>query len=214
MILWVLAACRGAEVDPAPAHHTIVVLGSSTAAGMGPSSPEQGWVARYTAALAEDGHTVVNLAVPGITTFHVLPDDSKPPADRPGPLQDHNLTAALDAQADAVIVNLPSNDSAAGYPAREQLDNYATLVKQAGVPVWIATPQPRDLDEERQTVQAAVLAGVNETFGDRALDFWTGLAAKDGTIDPAYDADGIHLNASGHTILLERVLTADIPADL
>jgi hypothetical protein len=48
-------------------------------------------------------------------------------------------------------------------------------------------------------------------FGARAIDFWTGLAQQDGSIDPAFDSgDGVHLNDAGHEILFRRAVDAGV----
>ncbi|HDR52955.1 MAG TPA: hypothetical protein ENN90_15265 [Mariniphaga anaerophila] len=49
-----------------------------------------------------------------------------------------------------IIINLPSNDATNGYPVSEQISNYKQIVQAATdmkVPVFITTPQPRNLSE-------------------------------------------------------------------
>ena len=205
---------------PAGAPVRSVVLGSSTAAGWGPSDRASAWVERYRAHLQSEnpGHEVVNLAVPAYTTFHLLPTGTEIQDGRPAPDGEANVTAALAQAPDAVIVNLPSNDTAVGIPVDEQIANFARIVEAAereSVAVWIASTQPRNLDAAGRAAQVAVLDALLATYGDRALDFWAGLATSDDGIDPALDhGDGIHLNDEGHRILFERVRDADIPGVL
>lgn len=195
---------------------TVVVLGSSTAAGFGLDDPADGWVERFGADLAErrPGSEVVNLAVPGFTTFAVLPTDAEVPEGRPVPDPDHNIEAALALEPDAVIVNLPSNDASSGVPVDEQMANFATVVaaaEEVDVPVWVTTTQPRDLDDVGRADLAEVRDALLATYGDRAIDVWTGLADGSGRLRPEFDVgDGIHLTPAGHDVLLRSVEAAGI----
>jgi hypothetical protein len=126
---------------------TIAVLGSSTAFGTGPSHADSAWVNRYRKCITDldSSSKVVNLALGGYTTYHMLPDDFVPPANRPAPDPARNITQALSLYPFAIIINLPSNDAASGYSISEQLSNYDLILEKAsaaGVPVWISTTQP------------------------------------------------------------------------
>jgi lysophospholipase L1-like esterase len=194
----------------------VAVLGSSTAAGHGLDDPSQSWVGRYAAHLsATHGLRVQNLAVDGHTTFHVLPTGTARLPGRPAVDEAHNVTAALAFRPKAIIVNLPTNDAAMGVSVEESIRNIRTVVAkagEAGVPVWVSTPQPRVLDGKGSELLAGMRDGVKREFADHALDFWTPLAGADGKPLPAYNqGDGIHPNASGHRLLFEQVKLADIP---
>lgn len=197
----------------------IVVLGSSTAAGIGPRRGELAWVERYKSYLtqAHPAFELVNLASGGATTFEMQPSDYTPPANRPTPVVDRNVSHALDLGADAIVVNMPSNDQQNRFPLAEQLANYERVVARAaerGVPVWIATAQPRNFDDEAQRADLVrARDAIQARFGDRALDFWSSLARDDGRIVPMYDSgDGVHLNDAAHAVLAERVIAANLPA--
>jgi len=197
---------------------SIVVLGSSTAAGIGPNDPNNAWVARYQAFLATQfpNVTVVNLAVGGQTTFEVQPTGYVPPANRPAPVEGKNITAALRLNPSAIVVNLPSNDQANNYPLTEQLENYdrlANSAREAHVALWVSTSQPRNFNESAQVddlmeARDAIL----EKFAPRALDFWTPFASPNGFIKATYNAgDGTHLNDAAHALLATIVESAQIP---
>ena len=194
----------------------IVVLGSSTAAGTGPSHPDSAWVARYRRHLQalDPRHEVLNLAKGGYTTYHLLPTGTEPPERRPQPDPKRNITRALALDPDAILINLPSNDAAKGFGVEDQLANYAVMLERAearGVPVWIATTQPRNLDEAGRATQVAMRDSTHARFSGRALDFWTGLAEADATVKPVYDSgDGIHLGDAAHALLFRRVAEADV----
>jgi lysophospholipase L1-like esterase len=201
-----------------PGAGVIAVLGSSTAAGVGASAPELTWVSRYRAYLSREFPEVVviNLSVGGFTTFHIQPSTYVPPSDRPRPDPAKNIDAALTYQPNAVVINLPSNDQAAGYGWDEQLGNYERVVAAAAaaqVPLWITTSQPRNFArlEQRQELGRA-RAEITRRFATHALDFWTPLATPDGLLKRELDSgDGTHLNDKGHALLAEVVIAARLP---
>lgn len=200
-----------AGADPPTAVH-VVVLGSSTAAGVGPSHPDSAWVNRFRAALQaiDPQHQVTNLAVGGYTTWHIREDGTWPPPGRPDPDTDHNVSEALELDPDAIIVNLPSNDVTLGYWLTEQVLNYEavrTLAAAEGVPVWFTTSQPRNLNEAGRDSLAGMFVTTMALYGYFAIDFWTGIAEPNGEIRDEFDeGDGIHLNDAAHRILFERVM--------
>ena len=149
-------------------------------------------------------------------TYHIMPDDFVPPEERSRfvPRPDRNITAALALDPDLVIINLPSNDAARRFSVFEQLANYDIILEEAAaqsVPVWVTTTQPRNFpDEERRENLMEMRDSTFTHFGDFAIDFWNGLALSDGTIDPLWDRDGVHLNDAAHRILFERVRAKNI----
>ena len=193
---------------------TIVVLGSSTAEGIaGTSSVDSSWVGRYRAYLADDTrYQLVNLARGGFTTYNILPTGTEIPTGVNQTIDtDRNVNAALAYDPFAIIINMPSNDAASGYPADDQLDNFATTVMAAtdeGVKVYVATTQPRNFsDTSLVEVQTEVRDSIYNRYGDMAIDFWTGIADSIGFIaDSLNSGDGVHLNDAGQRILYERVL--------
>jgi lysophospholipase L1-like esterase len=200
--------------------YTIVVLGSSTAAGGGATTLDSAWVWMYQDYLnsISTNYHVVNLAVGGYTTYKILPTGYPvPPGISSPPDPDHNITQALSLFPDAIIINLPSNDAASGFPVEDQLVNYDTIAKLAdshNVPLFVCTPQPRNLEASLAQIQFDMVDTTYSIFGDFAIDFWTDLAKTDGSgeIEDIYDAgDGIHPNNAAHKILLQRVIGIDIP---
>jgi lysophospholipase L1-like esterase len=206
---------RAPAVRSAP--KTLVVLGSSTSAGTGPSDVREAYVPRYQAYLARQfpDFRLVNLAVGGQTTYHVQPSGFVPPAHRPAPAIGHNISAALALAPDAVLVNLPSNDAASDIPATEQLENFARiaqLASEAHVKLWLTTTQPRNFSPAQIAIQRQVRDVILKRYSSRALDFWTPFAKPSGSIDPAYDCgDGVHLDAAAHSVLLKIVVAAKLP---
>ena len=75
----------------------IVVLGSSTAEGVGPLSPRAAWVVRYREYLQSlfPANEVINLASGGYNTYRVMPSDFVSGPDRPNPDPNRNITKAV-----------------------------------------------------------------------------------------------------------------------
>jgi len=198
----------------------LVVIGSSTAAGVGAYPVDSCWVNRYGTYLKtlNPASQVVNLAKSGYQTWHLMPTGHQTPPGRPAPDTLRNISAALALRPDVIIVNLPSNDASAGYPAREQLDNFeiiAFCAWSADVPLWITTVQPRNFDTLKIQIQYQALQAMNKRFGDLAVNFWDGLDAGNGTVNSRYDSgDGIHLNNAGHALLYDRMVAKNIPETL
>ncbi len=195
----------------------LVVLGSSTAAGTGASIPDSSWVNRcrqYLAGVANQSQ-VINLALGGYTTYHLLPSNAIIPEGRIQPDTLRNATAALKYKPDAVVINLPSNDTSKDYPVEEQLHNFNTLssfFEDHQIPVWVCTTQPRNYDEEKRAIQLTMKDSLLARYGDQCLDVWTPFATNESTIDPKFDSgDGVHLNDDGHRLFMEIVITENIP---
>lgn len=195
----------------------LVILGSSTAAGTGPSSADSTWVNRYRKFLQEinPNNLVTNLAIGGTTTYHIMPDWFTPPPNRPTSNPNNNVSQAVALGADAIIVNMPSNDASNFFGIDEQMFNFQTIAAvadSANIPVWICTPQPKTpFGATQDAIQLGVRDSVFSTFGNMAIDFWNGIALPSNDIDPIFDSgDGTHLNDAAHAILVDRVRDKNI----
>lgn len=198
----------------------IVVLGSSTAAGAGAKPADSAWVNRYRAYLKRlhPACELINLAKGGYQSFHLMPDGFRPPNGYPEPDPERNISRALSLRPDAILINLPSNDAAAGYDAATQLRNLDAIAYTAwtaDVPLWFTSVQPRNFDSLKVQTQLQVLEAMQKRFADRLIPLWQHLATPQGTLNPQLDAgDGIHLNNRGHAILLEQIVAQNIPFQL
>ena len=196
----------------------IVVIGSSTAEGIGASTLANSWVGLYTKAVYQKNTklNVINLGKGGYTTYHVLPTGTPIPSGVNVTIDtQRNISKALSYNPIAVIVNMPSNDTENGYSVADQMANYATLYNEATnntTPIWIATTQPRNFSfPSKIQQQIDVRDGILSTYGAKAINFWTNVAETDGTILATLNSgDGVHLNNAGHTILYNKVLNANI----
>jgi len=208
------SACLGSDTI------RIVVIGSSTAAGAGASPSDSSWVNRYRRSIQglNAANEVINIARGGYNTWRLMPDYFSPPSNRPSPDTLRNISHAIRQNPDAIIINLPSNDAAIGTGINEQMSNFIhmdSLAASHGIPVWVCTTQPRNLNSNAIAVQLGVRDSILSYFGNRALDFWTGLANTQNTIDSTYDSgDGVHVNNAGHRLLWQRALQGQIPDSL
>ncbi|MCK7590678.1 T9SS type A sorting domain-containing protein [Subsaxibacter sp. CAU 1640] len=195
----------------------IVVLGSSTAAGTGPSDGNNAWVNRYRTYLVEGDtrYEVINLALGGFATYNILPTGSTIPAGVNRTIDtERNITKALSLNPGGIIINMPSNDAASGYPVADQIANYNLIsadAASANVPLWVTTPQPRNFgaNTTNLNIQLQMITETYNLFGnDNTVDFWTGFPVADNNgILPQYDSgDGIHMNDAAHLILFQRIL--------
>ncbi len=198
----------------------IVVLGSSTAAGTGPSSPNNAWVWLYRNYLEQmdSRYDVINLAQGGFCTYNILPTGSSIPSGVSQTINtSKNITQALSLDPNGIIINMPSNDAAYGFPVADQLANYNLILGAANaqsVPVWVTTPQPRNFGTNTTSlnIQMDMLTATYNTFGDMVIDFWTGFPVSGNNgILTQYDAgDGIHMNDAAHLVLFDRVLNKGV----
>lgn len=194
---------------------TIVILGSSTASGTGASS-NNSWVELYENEIItiNDRFNIENLAKGGTNTYNILPTGSVTPNNQSIDVQ-RNITKALSYNPVAIIINMPSNDTANNYSAQVQMDNYAILANaaaNANVPIWIATSQPRNFTSATKIqTQIDVKNQVLSTYQDYAIDFWSAIADTNGYIKSELDSgDGVHLNNAGHLLLFNSVLEKNI----
>jgi hypothetical protein len=185
----------------------IVVLGSSTAAGTGPSVQDSAWVWRYTREIFQKNTrmSVTNLAVGGFSTANIIATGDTA----------HNITKALSLKPFAIILNLPSNDAANNVSVTEQLKRFAEITGAAtdkGVKVWVTTTQPKNFTNTSQIqIQKDMRDSILVRYGSYAIDFWNGIAQTNGHIISGLDAgDGTHLNDSAHGILCARVMAKQI----
>ena len=212
---------------------TIVVMGSSTAAGSGASVYDSSWVGRLTKyyrqnTSAGNPDTVVqNIGYFGATTYQEMPTGFVPTVpNRPAPNPDINVTRALSFNPDIVIINLPNNDIVNLYnPAadpHEIMNNFRIMyqaITATGAKCFITTSQPRnDINTtsnffQRQQLRALV-DSITNAFGLHSINVWDDLVSTDGLYslrddvrDPNSD---YHLNNTGHRYVFNRVIARNI----
>lgn len=199
---------RAAMLAKAP---RIVVLGSSTAEGVGPKSPDSTWVTlfRHYLQAKQPQATVVNLAVGGYTSYKILPASAEVPFNKPDTDPEHNIDKALSLNPDMIIINMPTNDIIAGYSVEEFRRNLAMvtdIIRQHHIRFYITTTQPRNTIATYRRKLEEMRDIIIRNYPDAYIDCWDGLSTADGNILPQYDSgDGIHLNGLGHQIMFDRI---------
>lgn len=193
----------------------IVILGSSTAAGCCTGNP---WVIKYTSYIKSinPANEVVNLAVGGQTTWHIMPTGYINPSGFPNPNPQSNISAAIAQNPTAIIINLPSNDPGYQQEATATMSNYRVIVNYANsynVPVWITTSGPRggqDANFWRRLTD--IRDSTLKTYGKKAIDVWTTLTDEANYNIAAQYAygDNVHYNQAGHDLIFERVKAANV----
>jgi acyl-CoA thioesterase I len=192
-----LAAAAPARAEDATAAAadetvTIVALGDSLTAGY-QLAPGEGFVAQLEAALKARGHdvAVVDAGVSGDTTSGGL----------------SRLDWSIGPEADAVIVELGGNDALRGLdPAttEQNLDAILTRLDGRGLPVLLAGMlAPPNLGEDYADAFNPIFARLAEKHGTLHYPFFLeGVAAE-----PDFGlGDGIHPNARGVAVIVERIL--------
>jgi acyl-CoA thioesterase I len=209
--------------DPArPAKDTtnkvIVVIGSSTAAGFGASSPDSCWVGRLRLRIKGDKKKirVINLGIGGYTTYQLLPTGTMSDIPRrPKPDTNANVTAALKYQPDLVVINLPSNDIGANFRDDEILKNYRTIVRliaSARSEFVITGTQPRNFPTVAQRNRLKILNDkLSIDYPQNISDYLKKLSTPTYAIQRIYGAgDGVHLNNRGHDVIYRSVIASPI----
>lgn len=204
------------------AQKKVVVMGSSTAAGQGSSSPSTSWVGRLQSHFRKNNSdgldtTVTSIAFSGQTTYHQMPTGFVSPIPgRPAPDPNSNVTRALSFSPDVIIINLPTNDIANGYTKKECMDNFRLMyqaITAANVPCYITTSQPRSLSTALKDSLKTLADSVKNNFALHSIDFWTDLVTTDGlnNIKPEVSVgDGIHINDLGHNYVFIRTRDRNI----
>jgi lysophospholipase L1-like esterase len=210
-----VTACGGGGAESTalpPAEARWVVLGSSTAAGVG-ATPGQSWVSRTAAALQTRRVRLDNRARSGATTYQALPAATARPAGRPATDPAQDAAQALATRPAALVLAFPSNDAMAGFTAAETTANLLLirdLARQQGAAVIVLSSQPRDdagsaAREAMRSADTALAAALGPCF----VDVREALSGPSGGIATAYAAgDGVHLNDAGHGLVAERLRTA------
>lgn len=204
-----LGACGGGGGDPGGSAPPWVVLGSSTAAGVG-AGPGLGWAALLSATARSKDSALVNRARSGAVTYHALPASTARPAGRPATDPGQDVAVVLRSAPRLLVLAFPSNDALLGYGADETVANLLllrSLAAAAGVPTLLLSSQPRDdASSTQRATMRATDAALAPVFGACFVDVRDALSAPSGGIAAAFAAgDGVHLNDAGHRLIFDRL---------
>lgn len=188
----ILTALGAGSVAAEPKPLTILAFGDSLVAGFGLGSGD-GFTAKLEAALKAKGvrARVVNAGLSGDTSAGGLA----------------RLDWALHPKPDFAIVELGANDGLRGLdPAqtRANLDAILTTLKAKGVPVLLAGMYaPPNMGPDYGKAFNALYPELARKHGVLFYPFFLEGVAADASLN---QADGIHPNAKGVDIIVERIL--------
>jgi acyl-CoA thioesterase-1 len=195
---------------------TIVIMGSSTAAGGGANPIDSAWAYRLQSTVNKTSTKAnfINLAYEGYTTYQAMPTGNVT-ASRPSPDTSRNITKALSYHPTLVMLSYPSNDIALNFTDAEILSNYAKLthmLDSAKVQYIIFSTQPRDFTDINQRMRLKTLNDeIINVYSYHVNNFLDQLSTSTYSIKPAYEAgDGIHVNDAGHAVILNATLQQPI----
>lgn len=195
-----------------PSLKIIVVVGSSTAAGIGANPIDSSWVGRLKIQMANSKKgKVINLGVGGFSTYDTMPNNFIPGPYRGYPVVNNNITKALSYQPDLVIINLPTNDIAYGYSDTEIINNFKTMTSvmdSLNVPYLLTGTQPRNFTSVDTRKRLKALDDkLRAAFTDHVDDYLDQLSDSTWNIKPEFNSgDGIHVNNKGHNIIYQSVI--------
>ena len=201
------------KVTPTP---MVVILGSSTAAGVGANPIDSAWAYRVQATVNQNGikANFVNLAFGGYTTYQAMPNGDNV-SGRPAPDTARNITKALSYHPALVIIDFPSNDIAANYTDQEIVNNYnrmTQMLDSAKVQYIIFSTQPRDFTDPNQRIRLKTLNDtVKSVYTYHVNDFLDQLSTSTYSIKLQYEfGDGIHVNNAGHAVIYNATMAQSI----
>ena len=198
---------KGIKIPVEPVR--IVILGSSTAQGIGASRPDSTWVGRVRAYFGNTKQ-IINLAKGGYTSYQMRQSGATVVPQRPAPDTARNISKALTYQPDALILSMTTNDVSAGFALADYFDNVdqvIALARAEGVQrVYVTTSLPRSsVDFAKRQILSQQRQQTLARYGGMAIDLWVGFEGDSLKLNPKYDSgDKIHLNDAGHRILAQR----------
>jgi len=189
-----LALLLAASPARAAEELVLVAFGDSLTAGFG-LDEKDAFPTKLASALEAQGHKVriVNAGVSGDTTSAGLA----------------RLDWAIPDDADAVIVELGANDALRGQDpeqAYDALDQILTKLKAKEVAILIAGMEaPRNMGPEYVKEFNGIYPRLAKKHGVALYPFFLDGVATDASLN---QSDGIHPNAEGVTVIVERILSS------
>lgn len=197
--LYVLAAFSSAVGDgasPPTGGRTVVLLGSSTAFGVGASSPAVSWGGLLAAALAPKGFVVRNVSISGTSTA-----DSLARFD----------TAVAPYNPGFVILATSLANEPAGMPVQTFLNNTAALARRVealgAIPIVVGPYPYNGFSEQMYAAMHDIYAAL-EGEGIPVFDFLDAADNGHGHWMPGLSTDGTHPTDAGHRLLFEAIPVA------
>jgi len=171
----------------------VVVIGSSTAAGVG-ATHGLGWPQQ----LGRMGYRIDSHAISGTTIFDALARgcvfrETCLPFGETKPL---------------LIIHFPSNEIASGHSLETTLAAFrqaADWAEKREMPYLFLSIQPRNVDLEKRSLLRALDRQMKLAYGTLYVSVYDSLATYDGRLKERYTAgDGVHLNDDGHALIAQE----------
>jgi peptidoglycan/xylan/chitin deacetylase (PgdA/CDA1 family) len=199
---------------PAVIPSTVVILGSAPAPANDTLASDSGWIHQYElfvrslypSSVLHDLTSAYGSSFALMPDGHVPPDQYSAPARRVDTLR--NITRAMRLGPAVLLVSVPAGDCISSIPVAQQIANFDTLFASAaahGTQIYFATPTPRATSPVAFTLLRSLRDSLAARFGNRSVDFWTGLADSSGAILPAFRETDSTLNGAGQTLLCSRI---------
>lgn len=188
-----------------------VVMGSSSAAGAGASTPDKSWVKLLQTDEMAAQVQLYNIARGGYSTYQALSDQCVVSAERRQPDPLHNIDKALLLSPDLVLLSFPSNDAALDYAAAETAANILLLRQQLAdknSALLVLSAQPRNMSPEKQQLLTDLNHLLKPVLTDCFVDVYTPLAGGSGLASAFDSGDGVHVNDAGHALIFNAVKAA------
>lgn len=191
-------------MSPENRNPVVVILGSSTAAGVGASQPSASWAAGLEQRLAAHGIRVVNQSIPGCSTAASLARFDRD-------VTPHRPAFVLLATS---IVNEGVLADPAGAFDRYALNTAALIdrVRQIGAIPVLMTMYPHNLYSPASIELVRRWTDIAESTGWPVLNFMSALSDPEGRWLRALTLDGVHPVDAGHRQMLEAIPDSLFPA--
>lgn len=142
------------------------------------------------------GDTVLNLGVDGDTTAQVLA----------------RLDSVVEAAPDEVLLLIGTNDLSTRRSVEHLVRNIQSILVDLrrdlpGTRMLVHSILPRSVDFAHNIQDANIhLRQFCATVHAQYLDLWPALAREDGSIDPQFSDDSLHLNEAGYAAWLAELV--------
>jgi lysophospholipase L1-like esterase len=189
-----------ADLSTAP---KFIAIGSSTFAGSGASVYANSVAGKLSTQLSTG--VLCNNALSLQDTRNGLPNGADPAV-----RENRNISLALAANPTAIIIAFPTSDIGNGLTPAQFRDNILTmytLARQRDIPAFVISPQPRTgynvVQQNGLLTAAALIKDVIpvEFYADVMEALRDPNSIKPADINPIYNADNIHPNDAGHTVI-------------
>ncbi|WP_433814858.1 SGNH/GDSL hydrolase family protein [Flavobacterium johnsoniae] len=198
------------QIGNLPDNVFTVIMGSSSAYGVGASLPSNSWAQMLQKAVED---TLYNLSYPGYTTYKFLPSNVSNFRNI-SPDNERNISAALKLSPKIIIFSITTNDIASGYSIDEYLNNIkimTDLCAEKEVEFIITSTLPRNpLSLDKRKALYDLNRKLEEKFGERYLEIFDWVANPETYTwkEGLCASDFIHPNDAGHMIIYQNVLEA------